>query len=206
MVGGSFSAGIEVLDERAPPIWLSTNHGTMYEGEPTFIPANPKSYTRGVNANEPKAKYIFGLPKTIRNHRGAGYYHIYTREGWDILVHRLMKKASRARQECDNYLCSQCACTTGATALKGDKLHFYERKEQEYKELEALVYFAKAQLEAEGPGATLPQGIIQKYGLDKRERPKNNTNTNYMHGDGLYYYGFYDFGYAAGCGGDGGGT
>jgi len=49
-----------------------------------FIPANPKSTTKGVNANRKKEGYIFG-----KGNKGLGYYSLNTRESYDVLIKRL---------------------------------------------------------------------------------------------------------------------
>lgn len=196
MLAGSFSAG--KADNSPPPVWLSTADGVTYEGMPTFQAARAKSRTRGVNNNVKKVPYFFGLPK-IRGHRGVGYYHMWTREGWSILVSRLQKKASIARQEQESYLCSMCMCGNPSRLSDAQRV-YYDRLAKNTEDLEILALYAQAQMETKGPGDVLTTALNSKYGLDKREKPKSMKHTQQDDGYYLWYAGYNDFS-AAGCGG-----
>jgi len=185
-----FAATFDNPDSTAPPVWLSTD--AIYEGQPTFIPANPRSRTKGVNANEQKENYLFGVPYPyLARGKAAGYYHVYTREGWAILLKRLKRTLSQAQQDYNTYLFTHCACSP--KGLNHNQLAEYEASEEKYKELKDAFYFARAQFDSPGPGAMVPNNIITKYGLDQRQRSRS-TGT---YDDGYRYGGWY----AAGCGG-----
>lgn len=164
LLAGSFSAGktVEGNTDAPPRFWLEAGADVLYEGQPTFIKANAKGKTPGDNTNPKKESYVFGLPKrTSAGQLGAGYYHMYTRDGWGLLVIRLQKRAMKLRSDYENFLCGQCACSP--SGLSAHQLQVYENKEKEFKQVQDLYYFAKAQLETEGPGAAMTQSLIDKY-------------------------------------------
>jgi hypothetical protein len=83
--------------------WTKLN-GTAPDGKPGFVPANAKSTSRGVNANPMITDYIFGNSPV-----GLGYYHVTTREAYQILKTRVSQQVHILENE---LACSQC-CTLG---------------------------------------------------------------------------------------------
>ena len=201
LLAGSFSAGKAA--EQAPRVWLKAGTDTYYEGDVTFIEARPKSRVRGVNSNPSKEKYLFGLPSLqARNNLGAGYYHMYTKEGWSLLVTRLQKRTTRAQQDYEGYLLSQCRCS--ASRLSRRQLETYETLEHVYKELQDLLCYCQAQFLAAGPGAALTPDLISQYKLNERDKPKGFMEVSGGGGGTAFVFadGCFD---AAGCGGGVGG-
>jgi Glycine-rich domain-containing protein-like len=197
LVAGSFSMG-KKADPNVPTEWLVAGTWLRFEGQPTFLPARAKSKTRGVNNNEKKDNYVFGVPTGTRAgvaRNALGHYHIYTREGWSILIKRLEKQAGLARSEADGVLFWNCACGKPKT-LGPHALTRYEALNSVAEQMETLVVHAKAQYETSGPGAPLSDAMVEKYRLQQ----KNRSNDGSSGGDyAPMYWG------AAGCGGGTGG-
>lgn len=180
----------------APQKWLSCAEGITHNGKPAFIKAEPRSRTRNVNTNPQKQDYLFGQPMLAR---GPGYYHMYTHEGWGLLLRHIKFQRSKAQQEADGFLFDHCSCS--AKHLNTKDLERYHAKQDAAKECEDMEYFATAQYYAEGPGADVGSQLRHKYGLDNRKRPKPSphvctTNDTTYHDPGLMFYGA-----AASCGG-----
>jgi hypothetical protein len=179
---------------------MGTRH--VYHGEPTYIPPQPKSRQRGVNNNEKKEGYVFGVPmKATNSRRKAGYYHIYTKEGYEILTRRLQRRCQIAKHRYEAFFCDQCACFSGVKGLSPAQLQQYEQLERDYQNLHKLLMHARAQYESKGPGAVLSQQVIAKYGLDKEDTTEDRSRAVGA-GCGVYAFAYVD---AAGCGACGGG-
>lgn len=69
------------------PGWMSIDNPDA------FLPAAPKSNVKGVNNNPRKKSYIFGMGV-----KGSGYYHIHTRESYDVVKKRISNQLDGAKR------------------------------------------------------------------------------------------------------------
>ena len=144
----------------------------MHEGKPTFIARDKRWLVYG---NDKLEKYVFGVPVHNRTQswRGLGFYHMYTREGWSLLIAKLDKKLSSLEHEMELFLCCRCVCSEGS--LTPYQQTQYQSKAKQCKELTDHINFAWAQFHSPGPGAALSPQLIAKYDLAEREhQPVSN--------------------------------
>lgn len=76
----------------APLVSWTPFAGTAPDGWLAFEPANAKATTRGANANPFKDRYVFG-----RKSNNAGYFHISTREAYEVLSARIGVRLRRKK-------------------------------------------------------------------------------------------------------------
>jgi Glycine-rich domain-containing protein-like len=183
----SSSSSSATSNPQLPRKWLRV--GKVHEGKPTFIPHNPKHAKK-------KKHYVFGVPAAGRVSM-AGYYHIYTKEGWGILVDRLAFLESQAKNDYELYWCTQCVCFE--TQLTPNQMKEMKRREKRFERLGSLLERARAACSLQGPDHdVLTPDVISKYDLDKPEiRTGTRTNDASNSDTGWQYH------QGAACGGGG---
>eukprot|EP00551_Chaetoceros_affinis_P005432 CAMPEP_0203665918 /NCGR_PEP_ID=MMETSP0090-20130426/3047_1 /ASSEMBLY_ACC=CAM_ASM_001088 /TAXON_ID=426623 /ORGANISM="Chaetoceros affinis, Strain CCMP159" /LENGTH=599 /DNA_ID=CAMNT_0050529639 /DNA_START=65 /DNA_END=1860 /DNA_ORIENTATION=- len=159
-----------------------------------FLPANPKSTTRGVNANEFKQDYVFG-----NGVKGVGYYHLHTRESYDIILARIQAKQKKLNSDAS---CAICCIFLIVCAPCG--LAMLQNKKEEiayYADLTKLINLRK---NAAGPSIEIPVpaevvGRVKHYD-SRNNRMRRNHNKNHDSSTNNYYTDGGYFMYGAGCG------
>lgn len=154
--------------------WTPVNGKTPC-GLLAFYSANPKATTRGENANPPKDDYIFGKAASQ-----LGYYHITTKEAYDILSSRVESKISK--KGIDYAVVSCLTCGIGGKGL--------QKELQKLKDIHGIV---KARA-----SAPLPQGIVglrPEVQQDKLKRNRHYSDT------GVWYFPDCYCAAGGGCGG-----
>mmetsp|Transcript_27380 Transcript_27380/g.57633 ORF Transcript_27380/g.57633 Transcript_27380/m.57633 type:complete len:622 (-) Transcript_27380:1194-3059(-) len=155
--------------------------GTAPDGSPSYIPHAEKSKTHGVNNNTFRENYIFG-----KGPSGIGYYHISTKEAYQVLLNRIDKRLAtlRGNLSCAKVCCFWCPpCVTS--------LEEQIAKQEEVRE----VVYSRSK-------ADVPLGIPAVAGEETRA-----ANTRYYGADGVWLFlgDFYACGGGCGAGDAGGG-
>lgn len=146
-------------------------------GEEAFIASTVPSSTTRVNPNPFKKDYIYGQ----HGKRGLGYYHITTREAYEILEKRIAQQEQNIAAELASVNC--CGKSVKGTP-KGDRL---QEKLNKYQEALEII---KARAKAYVP--------VGKAGVKaSRQNDARAFQTHYSY-TGLWY--FPDFYYEAGGG------
>jgi hypothetical protein len=171
---------------------------------PPFIAPNAKSKVRGQNTNPVKEDYVFGNGSV-----GVGYYHMLTKDAYDILAIRLVNRNARKEQVLSNYSCYICCCPC-ISSLRTSK----EKLETEIQHLNDMIDMIRARRNAPRPVGDeldLPKEVserIDKYNKENKKHQgvhKTTVSSNPYYDYGVPYY-FVD---AAACGAgsptDGGG-
>lgn len=161
-LAGSSSAGTTDV----PQTWLSCNDASKIADQPTFIRAsskNQRALSTVLNLDGRKIDYIFGTPSKLQ---ATGYYHISTREGFQILIQRLKRRHMSARSSYEGYIANQCLCWP-TKKLKPHQLRRYEELKKYYEDSKNYLAFAKAVYASDGPGTIPLENEIIKYGGTK---------------------------------------
>jgi hypothetical protein len=180
------STPISSLPQATPaPRWTSVD-GTSQEGEAGFLPPNPRSTVRGVNANSRIDKYVFGT-----GGKGLGYYHITTKDAYVILDKRFTAKISSVENEIAmNEACERCV-SCGMNSPSKNKDPWTTRKETELAQLKECRSVIRARASADVPIGIvgLPAGVTSNgTTANDRNNYQNTRNQN------EYYGGWYDTG------------
>ena len=101
---------------------------------PAFIKAQKKSTDAGHNANPKRSDYVFG-----RMGNNVGYFHITTKEAYQVLENRVMVKERRK----ENYIAMVQCCTLG---LRNNK-----ELEADLQKLKDVRLICKERAKASGP-------------------------------------------------------
>ena len=151
-----------------------SNDGYAVYSRAAFVPAEPKSTTKGVNSNPRKPGYIFG-----RQNGTDGYYHITTKEAYKIMASRIQVEISNTQ---DSYACVLClTCGLGGEQLRSEI--------EDLKEIKAIVN-ARA-------NAPARKGIV---GLRPEiEQDKSKRSVHYSDAGAWYFPACYESA-AGGCG------
>mmetsp|Transcript_27381 Transcript_27381/g.57644 ORF Transcript_27381/g.57644 Transcript_27381/m.57644 type:complete len:289 (-) Transcript_27381:1194-2060(-) len=165
---------------QTPTEWTPVS-GTAPDGSPPFIMHYSKSKIRGVNRNGFRNNYIFG-----KGPSGIGYYHISTKEAYQVLLNRIDKRLAtlRGNLSCAKVCCFWCPpCVTS--------LEEQIAKQEEVRE----VVYSRSK-------ADVPLGIPAVAGEETRA-----ANTRYYGADGVWLFlgDFYACGGGCGAGDAGGG-
>ncbi|KAG7343143.1 glycine-rich domain containing protein [Nitzschia inconspicua] len=168
----------------ATPYSQWTNpRGFTPDGEPAFIRHNAKSRQRGVNANPMKIDYIFG-----NDCCGVGYYHVTTKEAYNILDKRITVRARKIENDIAFAMC--CDCSGGK-----NKTPYVVKKEKELQELLENQLIIKARAKAE-----YPVGEVNDPGTVNVMTKRGYRYNDYYADNGIWLFpaAFYDSG--GGCG------
>lgn len=181
----------------SPPSWLDASD-TLPNGDKCFIAAADKSQIHGHNSNQQKDDYIFG-----KGILGIGYYHISTKQAYEILMTRVGRKISAREADLSFISCWTCICPGG-----GGCNNKKEEAQAELADLTEIQGVLQARYRADAP-----LGVV---GLPD-EVTKNKERVNrYYDENGLWLFpvGFYgagggcgaeisNLGWGGGCGGGG---
>jgi hypothetical protein len=154
--------------------WLNAS-GTATDGSSAFIAAQPRSTTRGVNANPRRIGYVFGTGAL-----GVGYYHMETKDASELMHKRLLVAQEKKRSEVAILACCQACCFCFAS--------FFEEKKKKSEDVNDMVAVAKARSEAQ-----IPLGAV---GMSAN----NPMYKDFYGNDGRWQYPQY-YAEAAACGG-----
>ena len=185
MVAGSFSSGKRIGQQK----WIHPQK-TYGRRIPAFIKANPRS--RGTNANEKKHDYVFG-----KGVQGDGFYSVYTKDAYEILIKRLKKKGADTQQKINDFDCNNCLCW-GCTPSSRE-IEAKVKLEEELRELENMMAYAQARLEADSPVGEIPKELLEKYGCKPSKENKTSNGDEFLY----THYTPMDVCIAGGCGGGG---
>ncbi|CAJ1931381.1 unnamed protein product [Cylindrotheca closterium] len=141
--------------------WTSI-YGSAPDGSPAFISMSPKSTSRGINANPFRQNYIFG-----RNGNRTGYFHITTKEAYEILAKRIM-----ARIKAKNSDIAMATCCGLFTAPK--------KMEDDLEKLVTAESIIKARARAVNP--TGKEGLPAKYTNNRQVSNKHYSDA------GIWYF------------------
>jgi hypothetical protein len=172
-----------------PVVQWTDPRGNAPDGEPGFILPNARSTQKGVNNNPQKRDYIFGNATC-----GRGYYHVNTREAYQILEKRIKARKRRIEEDIAFAKCCQCGFSK--------ETPYILQKERELRDLIEYETIVQARAKADIPIGTV--GIPVTLAGDPRR-------DNYYTDDGqwLFPYAMYTAGggcgatgaHAGGCGG-----
>lgn len=173
--------------------------GYAPDGSPGFLEPRPRSRKRYTNANPRRKNYVFGI-KGLR----AGYFHITTKEAYEVLEQRAKVHARSKEQE---LALMQC-CTLGLCSNSRSMKH----KEEGLNKVRDVELIARKRAASTGPDAAveLPERLQTNKTHVSRDGRWHFPESYYSAGGGCGYYNYtgagYDFGGDAGaCGGGGGG-
>jgi hypothetical protein len=172
-----------------PVVQWTDPRGNAPDGEPGFILPNVRSNRKGVNNNPQKRDYIFGKATC-----GRGYYHVNTREAYQILEKRIKARKRRIEEDIAYAKCCQCGFSK--------ETPYILQKERELMDLTEYETIVQARAKADIPIGTV--GIPATLAGDPR---RNDYYTD--DGQWLFPYAMYTSGggcgaigaHAGGCGG-----
>lgn len=151
-----------------------------------FKTANPRSTTKGLNANPEMAGYVFG-----KGDKGIGYYNLNCRETYDVLFDRIENMLKKAKNDRVGGAC----CLALFCCFILIPCHLADSKKK-IEELEDAKEFTRIKRDAAGPDAELDLPDVLKEKMSKYKRSDG--------GGGYYYDNTAYYGYAAACGAAGG--
>jgi Glycine-rich domain-containing protein-like/WWE domain len=165
-----------------------------------FRAANLRSRTdKSLNSNSFDSTAVFG-----RGTAGDGYYSLDTRDAWEILHKRLLRREQYTESELDGYECTNCLCL-GCTPTARQILAKAEL-ERKYEQLRHMAAYALAKSLAPSPDADVDEDVIKRQLDPEWLESKNKTTTT----ETPNHYVTFPFDYytpfihgAAGCGGGG---
>ena len=166
--------------------WTSV-YGTAPDGQPGFIPSQPRSTTKGVNANPKKADYIFG-----EESKGMGYYHITTQEAYRVLLKRVHVQAMALGNEVQCLTCGSYLFLFGFFS----KPSCVSAKEEELDELNVTRDVIKARSEADVP--------FGQVGIPPALQNDQQTVRRYYSDTGMWFFPHCAYSAGGGCGATGG--
>ena len=125
--------------------------------------------------------------------KGVGYYHLHTREAYDVIAARIKTKRAQASAEASFGLCLVCTIICLPCGLALRKMR--QKEVLYYDDLTKVINLRKF---AAGPSNQIdvPEEVL---GRVKKYDEKNRSNTNGYGGPADYTSGTY-FAYGAGCG------
>merc|ERR1719223_881161 len=91
---GNVGASSVGRDDGSKMMWMSIDDPGAFKS------ANPKSTVRGVNANPKLDNWVFGTGV-----KGTGYYHLHTREAYDVILNRIETKCKKVQNIADGTIC-----------------------------------------------------------------------------------------------------
>lgn len=155
----------------ANAMWTTVS-GTAPDGNPAFITANARSTTPGVNANTLKPFYIFGVKGSY-----SGYYHITTKEAYEVLAARVRVVAKKKEGE----IAVDNCCTLGL-CKNSNWMKKLEENLQELKDIEAI---AAARAMARAPIGAV--GLRPEIQNNPQKRSEHYSDSGEWYFPSKYY-------------------
>jgi len=176
---GSSSTNPGKLSSRSPygTAWTPLD-GVAPDGKPAFVAAGT---SQGIKAHPFKSSYVFGRKDRDGN---LGYYHVTTKEAYDILAMRVSDKIWGARCKID---CATC-CSLGLCAM-GTWMKQMKKDLEDLQDLEAILK-ARAAEDVPTGNLHLPSHVASNPTL----RSKHITS------DGKWLFPTFYYASAGGCG------
>ena len=178
---GSSSANPGKRSSRSPygTAWTPLD-GIAPDGKPGFVAA-ADSKTQGQKANPFKSSYVFGRKDKDSD---LGYYHITTKESYDILAMRVAEKIGIARCEINiATCCSLGLCTLGS---------WMKQMKKDLKDLQDLEAILKARAAEDVPTGNLH--------LPSHVSSNPTLRSKYVTSDGSWLFPTFCYESAGGCG------
>lgn len=185
LAAASISSGSNV-----PSYWIPLSAlETPDRSRPTFI--------KGLGySSKQKDNYIYGLGPN-----GSGYYHIYTKEAYVILLTRLQKREQFAAAEFGSYECQHCLCCCPGKMTPGQEQE-KENLRKRYIKIRNTRALVQAQLETDGPGRDVEQAQVEKFGgVQLKTTSRNQGSMDDAAALQYYYISTNEICAAGGCGG-----
>ncbi|KAG7343120.1 glycine-rich domain containing protein [Nitzschia inconspicua] len=168
----------------ATPYAQWTNpRGFTPDSEPAFIQHSAKSIEYGVIANPMKVGYIFG-----NDCCGLGYYHVTTKEAYNILDMRITARARNIEKDIAFAMC--CVCSSGK-----NKAPYVIKKEKELQKLLQYQAVVKARAKAE-----YPVGEVNIPGKVNVMTRRGYRHSDYYASNGVWLFPLFFYECGGGCG------